>query len=40
VDTVRRLVGVLVVKGKGEDVWPVEQKARTMVRAAVPVPGR
>ena len=40
VDTVRRLVGVLVVKGKGEDVWPVEQKARTMVRAAVPVPER
>src|SRR5262249_3874091 len=36
VDTERRLVGVLVVKGKGEDVWPVEQKTRAMVRAAVP----
>jgi len=40
VDTERRLVGVLVVKGKGEEVWPVEQKARAMVRAAVPVPPR
>jgi CubicO group peptidase (beta-lactamase class C family) len=40
VDTERRLVGVLVVKGKGEEVWPVEQKARAMVRAVVPVPPR
>jgi CubicO group peptidase (beta-lactamase class C family) len=36
VDTERRLVGVLVVKGKGEEVWPVEQKLRALVRSAVP----
>jgi CubicO group peptidase (beta-lactamase class C family) len=40
VDTDRRLVGVLVVRGKVSDVWPVEQRVRELVRQAVPVPAR
>lgn len=40
VDTERRLVGVLVVRGKVAEVWPVEQRVRELVRKAVPVTGR
>ncbi len=40
VDTERRVVGVLVVRGKVSDVWPVEQRVRELVRQAVPVPAR
>jgi len=40
VDTERRLVGVLVVRGKVAEVWPVEQRVRELVRKAVPVAGR
>ncbi|HET9157805.1 MAG TPA: serine hydrolase domain-containing protein [Myxococcaceae bacterium] len=40
VDTERRVVGVLVVRGKVAEVWPVEQRVRELVRKAVPVPGR
>jgi len=40
VDTERRLVGVLVVRGKAAEVWPVEQRVRELVRKAVPVSGR
>jgi CubicO group peptidase (beta-lactamase class C family) len=40
VDTERRLVGVLVVRGKVAEVWPVEQRLRELVRQAVPVPAR
>jgi CubicO group peptidase (beta-lactamase class C family) len=40
VDTERRLVGVLVVRGKVADVWPVEQRVRELVRKAVPVAAR
>ncbi len=40
VDTERRLVGVLVVRGKVAEVWPVEQRVRALVRTAVPVPAR
>ena len=40
VDTERRLVGVLVVRGKVAEVWPVEQRVRELVRQAVPVPAR
>jgi len=40
VDTERRLVGVLVVRGKVADVWPVEQRVRELVRKAVPVTAR
>jgi len=37
VDTERRVVGVLVVRGKVAEVWPVEQRVRELVRSAVPV---
>jgi CubicO group peptidase (beta-lactamase class C family) len=40
VDTERRLVGVLVVRGKVAEVWPVEQRVRELVRKAVPVAAR
>ncbi|HZJ54252.1 MAG TPA: serine hydrolase [Myxococcaceae bacterium] len=40
VDTERRLVGVLVVRGKVSEVWPVEQRVRELVRKAVPVAPR
>ncbi len=40
VDTERRVVGVLVVRGKVAEVWPVEQQVRDLVRKAVPVTGR
>ncbi len=40
VDTERRLVGVLVVRGKVSEVWPVEQRVRELVRTAVPVASR
>ena len=40
VDTERRLVGVLVVRGKVSEVWPVEQRVRQLVRKAVPVASR
>jgi CubicO group peptidase (beta-lactamase class C family) len=40
VDTERRLVGVLVVRGKVAEVWPVEQRVRELVRKAVPVTAR
>jgi len=40
VDTERRLVGVLVVRGKVSEVWPVERRLRELVRTAVPVAGR
>lgn len=40
VDTERRLVGVLVVRGKVAEVWPVEQRVRELIRQAVPVPAR
>ena len=40
VDTERGLVGVLVVRGKVSEVWPVEQRVREMVRTAVPVARR
>jgi len=40
VDTERRLVGVLVVRGKISEVWPVERRVRELVRKAVPVPQR
>jgi CubicO group peptidase (beta-lactamase class C family) len=40
VDTERRLVGVLVVRGKVSEVWPVEQRVRELVRKAVPVANR
>jgi hypothetical protein len=40
VDTERRVVGVLVVRGKVSEVWPVEQRVRELVRKAVPVIGR
>jgi CubicO group peptidase (beta-lactamase class C family) len=40
VDTERRVVGVLVVRGKVAEVWPVEQRVRELVRKAVPVTGR
>jgi CubicO group peptidase (beta-lactamase class C family) len=40
VDTERRLVGVLVVRGKVAEVWPVEQRVRELVRKAVPVADR
>ena len=40
VDTERHVVGVLVVRGKVSDVWPVEQRVRELVRQAVPVPAR
>lgn len=40
VDTERRLVGVLVVRGKVSEVWPVEQRVRELVRKAVPVAAR
>jgi CubicO group peptidase (beta-lactamase class C family) len=40
VDTERHLVGVLVVRAKVSDVWPVEQRVRELVRQAVPVPAR
>jgi len=35
VDTERDVTGVLLVHGKLEQVWPVEQKLRALVRAAV-----
>jgi CubicO group peptidase (beta-lactamase class C family) len=35
VDTERDLTGVFLVYGKLEQVWPVEQKLRTLVRSAV-----
>lgn len=40
VDTERRLVGVLVVRGKVAEVWPVEQRVRELVRRTVPLAGR
>ena len=40
VDTERRLVGVLVVRGKVSEVWPVEQRVRELVRKAVPAATR
>ena len=40
VDTERRLVGVLVVRGKVAEVWPVEQRVRELVRRAIPVAAR
>ncbi|HZX40495.1 MAG TPA: serine hydrolase domain-containing protein, partial [Myxococcaceae bacterium] len=40
VDTERRVVGVLVVRGKVSEVWPVEQRLRELVRTAVPVASR
>ena len=40
VDTERRVVGVLVVRGKVSEVWPVEQRVRELVRKAVPVIAR
>jgi len=40
VDTERRLVGVLVVRGKVAEVWPVEQRVRELVRKAVPAAAR
>jgi CubicO group peptidase (beta-lactamase class C family) len=40
VDTERRVVGVLVVRGKVSEVWPVEQRVRELVRKAVPVISR
>jgi CubicO group peptidase (beta-lactamase class C family) len=36
VDRERDLTGVLLVHGKLEQVWPVEEKLRALVRAAVP----
>lgn len=39
-DTERALTGVLLVHGKLEQVWPVEQKLRALVRAAVPPAAR
>jgi CubicO group peptidase (beta-lactamase class C family) len=36
VDTERRLIGVLVVRGKISEVWPVEQRVRELVRLSVP----
>ena len=40
VDTERHVVGVLVVRGKVSEVWPVEQRVRELVRKAVPVATR
>jgi CubicO group peptidase (beta-lactamase class C family) len=40
VDTERRVVGVLVVRGKVSEVWPVEQRVRELVRKALPANGR
>jgi len=40
VDTERRLVGVLVVRGKVSEVWPVEQRVRELIRRSVPLPPR
>lgn len=40
VDTERRVIGVLLVRGKVSEVWPVEQRVRELVRQALPVTGR
>jgi len=40
VDTERRLVGVLVVRGDVSKVWPVEQRVRELIRKSIPAPPR